>query len=48
VAQCEANLVDPAFHRDAARMKANMSLYESSKEALTKLYEHWEEAVELN
>ncbi len=48
VAECEANLVDPAFHRDAAKMKANMSLYESSKEALTKLYEHWEEAVELN
>jgi ATP-binding cassette subfamily F protein 3 len=48
VAQCEANLVDVAYHRDAAKMKANLELYESTKAALVRLYEHWEEAVELN
>jgi len=48
VAQCEANLADPAYHRDATKMKANMELYESTKVALVALYEHWEEAVELN
>jgi hypothetical protein len=48
VAQCEANLVDVAYHRDAAKMKANLELYEATKTALVKLYEHWEEAVELN
>jgi ATP-binding cassette subfamily F protein 3 len=48
VASCEANLVDVAYHRDAAKMKANLELYESTKAALVTLYEHWEEAVELN
>ena len=48
VAQCELNLADPAYHRDAAKMMANMELYESTRAALTQLYEHWEEAVELN
>lgn len=48
VAQCEANLADPAYHRDATRMKTNMELYESTKASLVALYEHWEEAVELN
>ena len=48
VAQCELNLADPAYHRDAAKMKANMELYESTKASLVTLYEHWEEAVELN
>lgn len=48
VAQCEANLSDPAFHRDASKMKANLELYEATKAALVTLYQHWEEAVELN
>lgn len=48
VAQCEANLVDVAYHKDAVKMKANLDLYEATKLALVKLYEHWEEAVELN
>ena len=48
VAQCEANLADPAYHRDASKMKANMELYETNKSTLISLYEHWEEAVELN
>ena len=29
-------------------MKANLELYEAAKAALVTLYEHWEEAVELN
>lgn len=48
VAQCELNLADIAFHRDAAKMKDNLEQYESAKGALAILYEHWEEAVELN
>ena len=47
-AKCEANLSDPAYHRDGNKMRANMELYESTKTALASLYEHWEEAVELN
>ena len=29
-------------------MRANMELYKATKTALASLYEHWEEAVELN
>jgi ATP-binding cassette subfamily F protein 3 len=48
VAQCEANLADPAFHRDPIKMKSNVELYDATREALGTLYQHWEEAIELN
>lgn len=48
VAQCQADLGDPEVHRDAARMMATMSRFESSQVKLAQLYEHWEEAMELN
>lgn len=48
VAQCQTDLGDPGVHRDAARMMATMSQLESAQGKLAQLYEHWEEAMELN
>jgi len=45
---CEADLGNPEVHRDAERLKTTMKTYEAAKLALQQLYEHWEEAVELN
>ncbi|MDZ4687077.1 MAG: ABC-F family ATP-binding cassette domain-containing protein [Planctomycetaceae bacterium] len=46
--QCQADLADSNVHRDANRRKSVMELYETSQTRLQSLYEHWEEAVELN
>ncbi|MBI1345166.1 ATP-binding cassette domain-containing protein [bacterium] len=46
--QCEADLANPEVHRDGERLKATMQNYEVVKRRLQELYEHWEEAVELN
>lgn len=48
LAQCQADLADTAVHRDASRLKAVTELYEHTQSKLETLFEHWEEAVELN
>ena len=48
VHRCQADLADPEVHRDHARMQATMRQYEATQAELSSLYEHWEEAVELN
>lgn len=48
LARCQADLADTAVHRDPARLKSVMELYESTQTQLEMLFEHWEEAVELN
>ncbi len=47
-AELEQQLALPELYRDAARVKQTTKAFEEVKEALAQLYEHWEEAVELN
>ena len=46
--QLEADLGNPEIHRDNERMQETMQAYEETKAELETLYEHWEEAIELN
>jgi ATP-binding cassette subfamily F protein 3 len=48
VADLEAALQTPDVYRDATRVRDTMAELEKSKDALAVLYQHWEEAVELN
>jgi ATP-binding cassette subfamily F protein 3 len=48
VAELEAALADGDLYRDANRVKDVMRDFEETKVTLQQLYEHWEEAVELN
>jgi ATP-binding cassette subfamily F protein 3 len=48
VADLEAALQSPDVYRDATRVRDTMSDLEKTKDALAALYQHWEEAVELN
>jgi ATP-binding cassette subfamily F protein 3 len=48
LARCETDLADPSVHKDPHRMLSVTQLYEETRQALERLYEHWEEAVELN
>jgi ATP-binding cassette, subfamily F, member 3 len=55
IAKCEARIAElenaltlPEVFRDANKLKQTMSDLESAKEKLPQLYEHWEEAIELN
>jgi ATP-binding cassette subfamily F protein 3 len=48
VKQAEELLASPDLYRDAVRLKETMRDFEESKAKLHRLYEHWEEAVELN
>lgn len=41
-------LANPDVFRDGQRAKATTQLYEQAESQLARLYEHWEEAVELN
>jgi ATP-binding cassette subfamily F protein 3 len=43
-----ADLASPDVHRDGQRIKAVMAELEEHQAALPRLYEHWEEASELN
>ena len=43
-----ASLADPATHRDADRVRQVKSDIHDNQEKLAVLYEHWEEATELN
>lgn len=46
--QLEENLASPELYRDGDRVKATTRAFEETKAHLQQLYEHWEEAVELN
>ena len=48
VAECEARLAEPETYRDGQRAKATREAFEAAQVRLRELYEHWEEAVELN
>jgi len=48
VAELEARLASPEIYRDANLVKETMTDFEDAKDRLKVLYEHWEEAVELN
>jgi ATP-binding cassette subfamily F protein 3 len=48
VADLEAALQSPDVYRDATRVRDTMGDLEKTKDALALLYQHWEEAVELN
>ncbi|AWM41602.1 putative ABC transporter ATP-binding protein [Gemmata obscuriglobus] len=48
VADLEAALQTPDVYKDANRLRETMSDLEKTKGALALLYQHWEEAVELN
>ena len=48
IATLEAALQSPDVYRDAPRLRDTMSDLEKAKDALARLYQHWEEAVELN
>ena len=48
IEELHAALADPQFVRDGPRVKQAMAEVEQQRETLATLYEHWEEAVELN
>lgn len=48
IAALEASLQTPEVYRDATRLRETMSELDKTKDALALLYQHWEEAVELN
>ena len=48
IADLEAALQTPDVYKDATRLRDTMADLEKSKNALALLYQHWEEAVELN
>ena len=48
VADLEAVMQTPDVYRDATRVRDTMAELETTKDALALLYQHWEEAVELN
>jgi ATP-binding cassette subfamily F protein 3 len=48
IASLEELLQSADVYRDPAKLRATMADLEASKDSLAKLYQHWEEAVELN
>jgi ATP-binding cassette subfamily F protein 3 len=48
MAQLHEDLANPDFYRDGQRVKESRAAYEEIERSLARLYEHWEEAVELN
>jgi ATP-binding cassette subfamily F protein 3 len=46
--ELEELLASPELYRDSERVKETMKAFEDTKSQLQYLYEHWEEAVELN
>jgi ATP-binding cassette, subfamily F, member 3 len=46
--QLQADLASPEVQRDGRRVKETMQAYEDAQTRLDALYEHWEEAAELN
>jgi ATP-binding cassette subfamily F protein 3 len=48
ITRLEAALQDVDLYKDPPRLKQTMADLEAAKARLPQLYEHWEEAVELN
>jgi len=48
VSDLEAAMQTPEVYKDATRVRDTMKELEQTKDALARLYQHWEEAVELN
>jgi ATP-binding cassette, subfamily F, member 3 len=48
VKELEERLASPELYRDGEKVKETMKAFEETKQRLQQLYEHWEEAVELN
>jgi ATP-binding cassette subfamily F protein 3 len=48
VADLDAALQTPDVYKDATKLRDTMRDLEATKDALARLYQHWEEAVELN
>ncbi len=48
VKDLEARLASPDLYREGAKVQETMQAFEDAKVILKELYEHWEEAVELN
>lgn len=46
--ELEALMASPELYRDAGRVKETTKAFEDTKLHLAQLYEHWEEALELN
>jgi ATP-binding cassette subfamily F protein 3 len=46
--ELEERLASPELYRDGEKVKETMKAFEETKANLQTLYEHWEEAVELN
>ncbi len=46
--QLEAAMASPELYRDGEKVKQTTKAFEDAKARLAQLYEHWEEAVELN
>jgi ATP-binding cassette subfamily F protein 3 len=46
--QFEQALASPDLYRDGDKVKQTTKSFEDTKAKLAQLYEHWEEAVELN
>ena len=47
-AELEKQLASSELYRDGDKVKETMRAFEDTKGTLKDLYEHWEEAVELN
>lgn len=48
IQELERTLASPELYRDGERVKQTTKAFEEAKARLQYLYEHWEEAVELN
>ena len=48
VRDLERALADGDLYRDAERVRETMKTFEETKARLAQLYEHWDEAAELN
>ena len=48
ITDLEAALQTPDVYKDAARLRDTLADLDAAKDALARLYQHWEEAVELN
>ena len=48
VEQLQKDLATPEVHRDGERARETLAAFDDARERLDELYEHWEEAVELN
>ena len=48
VAELEQSLASPELYRDGDKVKEATRLFEEARRGLADLYEHWEEAAELN